>query len=218
MKDLGITVDDKLTFEDHINKIVSDVNRRVGLLFRGFVCKQPTFLRRAYITYIRPLLEYNTIIQNPSLKKYIDLIENVQRKFTKRVPGLENLPYEERLGRLNIESLEIRRLRSDLVYYHKIFLGVTPHAVSNFFTIRIPASPLRRSTSSIIKPVKASNGYLSSFRFRSVDAWNALPEKPKQSKTINEFKTGLKCVDLSAFLHGRGHTHLHDFSNIIFSQ
>jgi len=217
MKDLGITVDDKLTFKDHINKVVTDANRRVCLLFRGFVCKQPTFLRRAYITYIRPLLEYNTIIWNPSLKKYIDLIENVQRKFTKRIPGLENLAYEERLGRLNLESLEIRRLRSDLVYYHKIFLGVTPHAVSDFFTLRIPPSQLRRSTSSIIKPVKASNGYLSSFRFRSVDAWNALPEKLKQSKTINEFKTGLKCVDLSAFLYGRGHTHLHDFSNIIFS-
>jgi len=38
------------------------------------------------------------------------LIEKVQRRFTKRLPGLENLTYQERLNRLNLITFELRRL------------------------------------------------------------------------------------------------------------
>ena len=47
----------------------------------------------------------------------ISKIESVQRSFTKRLPGLSNLPYTKRLEVLGIDSLEIRRLR-----YHLFFL------------------------------------------------------------------------------------------------
>jgi len=43
-------------------------------------------------------------------------IESVQRSFTKRLPGLSNLPYAKRLEVLGIDSLEIRRLRYDLLF------------------------------------------------------------------------------------------------------
>ena len=74
-------------------------------------------MRKAFITYIRPLLEYNSVVWNPHKKDYISLIENVQRRFTKRIPSLHLLSYSERLAMLNLEPLELRRLRFDLVMY-----------------------------------------------------------------------------------------------------
>ena len=50
--DLGVLIDDKLSFKGHINVIVSKAMQRIGLLFRGFLCRDITFLKKAFVTYI----------------------------------------------------------------------------------------------------------------------------------------------------------------------
>jgi len=49
---------------------------------------------------------------------YISKIEAVQRRFTKRLSGFHSLTYAQRLQRLNVESLEERRIKFDM---HTIF-------------------------------------------------------------------------------------------------
>ena len=115
--DLGIEINSDLSFQSHIGSIVSKARQRVGVLFRGFHTRQVSFLKKAYITYIRPLLEYNSNIWNPTHVYLIDLMENVQRAFTKHVKAISKLSYIERLGIFNLEPLELRRLRYDLVQY-----------------------------------------------------------------------------------------------------
>ena len=57
-------------------------------------------------TYVRPLLEYKTVIWSPSTIKYIDKCEQVRRHFTKCIRGMLNIAYRNRLRMLNLESLE----------------------------------------------------------------------------------------------------------------
>jgi len=66
-------------------------------------------------TYVRPLLEHNAVIWSPYKVVDISSIEKVQRRFTERLPGLKNLTYKQRLVATNLNSLELRRLRTDLV-------------------------------------------------------------------------------------------------------
>jgi len=49
------------------------------------------------MVYVRPIVEYNSIIWSPSTARDIDAVESVQRCFTKRLPTLKNLSYRERL-------------------------------------------------------------------------------------------------------------------------
>ena len=60
VSDLGVEYSFNLSFQSHISSIVSKARQRVGFLFRGFFTRNVSFLRKAYITYIRPLLEYNS--------------------------------------------------------------------------------------------------------------------------------------------------------------
>jgi len=63
----------------------------------------------------------------------IDAIERVQRRFTKRLRGLGNYSYSERLHLLKLASLELRRLYIDLIWCYKIIFGLVNLSPSDFF-------------------------------------------------------------------------------------
>ena len=95
---VGVEVDCSLSYKAHIANIVAKATQRVGVLFRGFVTRDLVFMRKAFITYVRPLLEYNSVVWNPYQKDLISCIEKVQRRFTKWIPSLHQLTYSERLA------------------------------------------------------------------------------------------------------------------------
>jgi len=70
---------------------------------------------RAFLVYVSLIVEYNSIIWSPATIRDNGSLESVQRRFTKRLPGLKNLNYYDRLERLNVSTLELRRLRADLL-------------------------------------------------------------------------------------------------------
>jgi hypothetical protein len=114
--DLGVNIESSLTYDSQINKIVGKAYSRVGIVLKGFASREVRVLRQAYITYVRPVLEYASSVWSPHLLKHINAIERVQQ-FTKRIRSLSQLSYPERLAAidLHVEPLELRRLKTDLV-------------------------------------------------------------------------------------------------------
>jgi len=104
-RDLGITISItcELSPSPHIKDIVTKAHRRANMIHCCFVSRNVNLLTRAFITYVRPLLEYNCVASSPHLKHDIELIEQVQRRFTNRLSGYS---YDERLKLLNIHSLQ----------------------------------------------------------------------------------------------------------------
>ena len=70
------------------------------------------------------MLEYATPVWSPYTLTDTSKIESVQRSFTKRLPGLSNLPYTKRIEVIGIDSLQIGQLRYDLVFVYKMLLGL----------------------------------------------------------------------------------------------
>ena len=80
-RDFGITIDNNLKFDQHISKMVHNASVRANLIIRSFVSRDPAILVKAFITYVRPLLEYCTPVWSPHTVGLIRKIESVQKKF-----------------------------------------------------------------------------------------------------------------------------------------
>ena len=79
MRDLGVEVDNLLTFGNHIDNIISRAYQRIAILFKGFVSRGPQLLKRAYIVYVRPISEYCSSVWSPHKIRDIEALERVHR-------------------------------------------------------------------------------------------------------------------------------------------
>ena len=82
--------------------------------------KSKSVLLCLYKTLVRPHLEYCTQIWSPHYAKDRQLLEKVQHRFTRMVPGMKVLPYNERLRQLGLWTIEERRNRADLIEMFKM--------------------------------------------------------------------------------------------------
>ena len=199
VKDLGVTVEPDLKFNRHINDIVCRANQRSSLILRCFLSKSPSIMTRAFKTYVRPILEYASSSWSPSAVGLIIHLESVQRSFTKRLPGLNHLSYIERLSALNLQSLEHRRLITDLIILYKIIHKQICLNFSDFFTFS-PCTKTRGHPYRITVPLAKNNVFKNSFSCRIVPIWNALPNPVVLAPSVFAFKRLLFKTDLTKFL------------------
>jgi hypothetical protein len=196
--DLGITYDKHLSFRDYFNKIVSKASQRSRLLLLCFTTRDPCVLMRAFNTYVRPILEYGTIIWSPCFKQDIRKLESVQKRFTKRLNGFNNIDYASRLSRLGACSLELRRIRYDLIACYKILNNLLssnkPEMLQVSVDTRTRGHPLK------IRKAFCRTGRLSHiFENRIVTIWNSLPDYIVLSSSLASFKHAVSNYDLSKF-------------------
>jgi len=132
-RDLGVIVDDELTFKEHITSKISKARQVWGMIRRSFVFIDCNTFSLLFKAFVRPHLEYANCVWSPAGKGLIKEIESVQRAATKQIPGLQEISYPDRLRLLGLPTLKHRRRRGDLIEMFKIMTGLyDPSAVPSF--------------------------------------------------------------------------------------
>jgi hypothetical protein len=188
VKDLGVFITSNLKPSLHCQKITLDALKVSACIFRNFSVKQLSFLRQMFLTFVRPKVEYASVVWSPWLKKDINMIEKTQKwySFRLKIQG----SYKERLNFLELESLELRRLYTDLVEVFKIFHGSYGLIRSEFF--KLGNSRTRRHHLKIFKEQTHCDERKFFFSNRIIDAWNSLSEETINAQSINVFKKFLR--------------------------
>ena len=77
-RDLGVNVTSDLVPSVHIDRIIVKAHQRVNNILRCFVSHDRLSLTKAFVTYVWPLLEYNSVMWTPYLKYDIQRVEQVK--------------------------------------------------------------------------------------------------------------------------------------------
>ena len=189
-KDLGVIITNDLKVEAQCSAACIKANRMLGLIRRTVVNKRRTILTTLYKSLVRPHLEYSTAAWSPHYVKDREMLERVQRRFTRMVPGLGELEYGERLGVLGLMTLEERRNRSDMVEMYKVLKGLSAIPRETFFELN-GSGRTRGNSLKIVKKVIQTDIRKFFFSQRVINRWNALDERVVAAETVDAFKKRL---------------------------
>ena len=111
-KILGVTISDDLSWNIHVDNIVSKASKRVYMLYqlkRSGINQADLLSIYMYVSVNRPVLEYACPVWGTNIPGYLsDKIEMVQKRALKAIyPGMN---YDSILESLNISLLATRRL------------------------------------------------------------------------------------------------------------
>ena len=193
-KDLGVTIDRTLSFKQHVKEATLKANRVVGTIRRSFDYLTPATFKQLFTSMVRPILEYGHCVWKPdegNQKGLCAELENVQRRATKMLGVMKDLPYPERLRRLELPSLEHRRKRGDMIEVFKYLHGSYNVQGPIFQLATDMPRKTRGSSLKLTKPRHTLNIRGNYFRNRVVNQWNELPENIVAAPTLNAFKNGL---------------------------
>jgi len=191
-RDLGVTVSDCGRVSQQCSTVATKARRVSGLMLRTFASRRSKVIFPLLTSIIRPILEYATPVWNPCLQKDIAEIEQVQRKVTKRIIGLRDVPYVERLRRLNLPSLQTRRLYFDMLECFKIVHKLVRSDCSKYLALseRNTRGYHCKLTSSL--PAARLNVRKHFFLERALSHWNSLPAEILRQQNYHEFKQLLR--------------------------
>jgi len=186
-RDLGVIFSSDLKWKQQVLSCSAKASSMLGRIKRSFVNFNVKLVKTLYTVYVRPLIEFAVPVWNPSLKGDIKHLESIQHRVTRMIPKLKKLPYNERLKKMGLTTLEARRIRGDLIQLFKIFNGLE--------CINLCKKPMFKSEGITrgheqryareICTYEPQQNFLTN---RSANKWNELPVEAINAKTLNEFK------------------------------
>ena len=200
--DLGITVQNNLKWDKHISEIVARANKILWCIIRCLGHQAPLEAKRtAYLSLVRSVLEYASVVWSPITKNNLQLIESVQRRATKYICNyhyLENpLCYKDRLTQCNILPLSYRREILDCLFLYKAINGFCNVDLDNLFTFHGWDSyhQTRNNDPLLIRPKHVNTEtYKHFYTQRMSTLWNEIPLSLRYippSLTCSSFKFGI---------------------------
>ena len=191
-KHLGLILDNRLSFTEHLNSKLPKINKGIGLIKHLSKYLPRKSLLCIYKSFIRPHLDYGDVIYDqPNNIAFCTKIETFQYNAALAITGAirgtsRNKLYKE----LGLESLAQRRWFRKMCLFFKIVNGLTPKYLSDILPrLNRSRNPIRAQQ---FYPFDFNTNYfINSFFPYSVHEWNKLDPCIKNLTSFSLFKKAL---------------------------
>jgi len=187
-KDLGVWISADMKCSQQCRYAVNKANKVLGMIKRTITYKDLKIMLNLYKTLVRPNVEYCVSAWSPYYKKDRELLEKVQRRFTKRIKGMKGMSYEERLQKLKLWLLEERRNRQDLIEVFKICKGFSRIRREELFHFDDRCKGTRGHSLKLVKVRCRRDSRRHFFSNRVIKRWNQLNQRAVDATSINALK------------------------------
>jgi len=189
---LGVTIDSKLTWNAHIQKITNKANQTNSFLRRN-LRHCPSYVKcNCYKSMVRPIVEYASSIWDPHTAININKIEAIQKRAARFCYNdfSSQSSVSNMLHRLDLPTLQQRRAKAKLTLMYKILNDQIDVTKDVFIT-----SDPRLRNGYFQQLVTNIDSYKYSFFPSVIKLWNQLPPHFVNSPSLDQF-----CDNLSNYI------------------
>ena len=191
-KDLGVWVDNKLKYHQHVRVTAGKAGALMSELLRSRVCRDSEFMVTLFVSHIRPIMDYCSVVWNSEYLGNTRLLESIQRRWTREITGVQHLSYIERLKAVSLYSVHGRMLRVEIVKIWKCFHDETELGLLNILE-RAQYTGTRGHQLKLAVPI--SHTEVGRRRFgakrETIEIWNSLSDAVVECTSVETFKRKL---------------------------
>ena len=195
---LGVDIDEKLTWGEHIETICSKVSAGIGAMRRIKPYVPPATLQTIYKALVQPYFDYCSPLWDNCGKTLQDKLQKFQCRAARVISGLSyDVRSADVLDALGWQTLDVKRLENKLILMYKILNNHTAPNLSELFCKRNTIQNnynLLSSDTYLFLPKPNSEFLKKSFRYSGAVQWNHLPEDFRKSETLSSFKKKMRLM------------------------
>ena len=192
VKLLGLQIDNKLKFNEHVSQLIKQGNQKLHALMRISKFVSEDKLRLIMKTFIESQFNYCPLLWMFSSRTLNNKINRLHERALRVVYKNDHLTFEELLEKDNSITIHDRNLQKLCVEMFKVKHGMAPKPVQELFKSQVHLHNLRNNKEWEVPKVRTVNNGIDSIRYRGPVTWELLPDDIKQSKSLEEFKRKIK--------------------------
>ena len=182
-----------MKWNNHINRVTSKATNTLNFLRRNIYFCNVATKSTAYISLVRPILEYAAASWDPYTKQNINSIEAVQKRAARFAKNnyKSTTSVTQLKDELGWDPLEKRRQNIRLIQFYKSYNNLSPVTLEG---LKRPVRTTRRSAdgSNFIAIQARTDCYKYSFVPRTVVDWNSLSSSVRSKSSVDSFRAALQ--------------------------
>ena len=198
-KSLGLTIDDRLSWSNHVDEICRKVSSAIGALkrIRHFISANTAL--QIYNALILPHFDYCSPVWDCLSGQSSDKLQKLQNRAARVIT---KLPFDTSsnllLDSLKWEKLSLRSKKQKALIMYKTIHDLAPEYLQRLFSQRDAEYNLRNLEGKVTLPKPNTNYLKRSFCYSGACLWNNLPQYLRNADSLGQFKRTIKQVsDLS---------------------
>ena len=178
-KHLGVELSTNLSWKDHITTISENAGKKINILAKLKNLIDRKTLTTMYTSFIRPGLEYGSIVFCNCTDTEDEILESVQRRAFKIITGgIVRTPTNNLYDEIGMETLKVRRDRNVLLFFFKIIHNMVPSYLQELKPEKQkPGRYMFRTKNDLVEPEWRITKYRKSFLPFATSLWNSLDVK-----------------------------------------
>ena len=191
-KSLGLTIDENLTWKNHVDVICKKVSSGIGALkrVRRFMCRETA--EKAYRGLLEPYFNYCCPVWDGIGSQSSSKLQKLQNRAARMIAECAyEISSSSLLEELNWYKLSLNRKKHKAILMYKTINKSVPQYLQDLFSLRSCPYSLRDNENKLFVPKPRTDYLKRSFSYDGAVLWNSLPTQLRSAQSLSVFKRGL---------------------------
>ena len=189
---LGVTIDNKLQFDEHVDIVCLKASRQINAIARLSKFLDTSTLRMLYNSFINSNFLFCANVWHFGLKGNFWKLEKINKRALRVILKDYTSSYPQLLLKAQTKSIYVQNLHVILVECFKYINGINPSILVNVFNFREHDHNTRGLQMLQLPQVSSETHGINSFRYQAPKLWNSIPDNMKLAEDADEFKINIK--------------------------
>jgi len=187
---LGLTIDDRLTFEEHISTLCKRASLQLNAISRLQKYMNQKEKEAIINSFIYSNFNYCPLVWHFCSCKSSHKIEQIQKRCLRIILNDNESDYETLLEKSNKETMTVKRMRTIATEIFKTINDLNPKFMKEIFIKKV--NPKVRPNNIVVKSHSTATYGDRSLSVLGPKLWNSLPENIKSENSYSKFKEYIK--------------------------